>query len=127
MEILTNVRPLTLADPDRLGEDFWDDIGLTDYEDDEHVKQQDWIIGNITFDDVVYTIIHGFPGDNASGIIYNSNRKEYYMIGESMMEEDCQSVPQTWYLKETNDVSDFESPLWSNQKSETDTTPQNNK
>lgn len=117
---LTNVRPLTLSDPNNLGEDFWDDIGLTDYENDEHVNSDDWIIGDVIFGEVVYTIIHGFPGDNASGIIYNSERKEYYPIGESIAEKDCQSAPQLWYLEATNDVTEFGSLILHRTQNEDD-------
>jgi len=114
MEIMTNVRTLTLKDAEDSTEDFWDEIGLSDYENDEHVKEQDWIIGDITFDGVAHIIIHGFPGDNASGIIYDPVGKKYYMIGEGMTEEDCLSAPQMWYLQVTNHVMEWESPLWYN-------------
>lgn len=115
-EVVVNARPLTLADLDGSKETFWNEIGFTDYKDDEQVRRSDWIIGEITFNEYKYTIIHGFPGDNASGIIYNSTNKEYYIIGEGMMEKDCASVQGSWYIEITNDVTEFYHSWWHNKK-----------
>ena len=61
-----NVRPLLLEDIPKLGlsDEILENIGLVDYEDDNQLNRSDYIIGDIIFDDLLYTIVHGFPGDN---------------------------------------------------------------
>ncbi|MFS8159960.1 MAG: hypothetical protein ACMG6E_07065 [Candidatus Roizmanbacteria bacterium] len=108
---MSEVRPFTLLDASKLSAELLDDMGFIDYTDDQYVKEQNWIIGKLTLANTIYTIIHGFPGDNASGAIFNE--QEFYIIGEGLRAADNHPV-QLWYLEVTDDATDWKSKLWYN-------------
>lgn len=74
------------------------------YENDEDLNKDDFLILKLKFEQKEYTMIHGFPGDNCAGVIFNEN--ELYPIGEG--ESSTQSEPENWYYKITNDLEDFD-------------------
>lgn len=107
-----NVRPLLLEDIPKLGlsDEILENIGLVDYEDDNQLNRSDYIIGDMVFAGLFYTIVHGFPGDNAHGIIFRQyNSDEHHEIGEGI---DHITPIQQWYQTITNDATDYPHEWW---------------
>lgn len=94
--ILENLRHLTKADKDRVPQEYIDDVDL-DWrkETDESLKGKDYVIGELIYNGETYTLVHGFPGDNAVGVICDKNR---YVVG--ILGEGCEDYNEFthWYL-----------------------------
>lgn len=115
--IVENNRPLTLVDVENLYEYGFDksltseDIGIVDYENDDHLKESDYIISDIKIGDSHYYLIHGFPGDNPQGAIFNSHKT--YLVGECMPEDvDESAEPIVWYNKITKGCCRYKETFW---------------
>ena len=72
----------------------------------EYLKDHDFILMTLenTNDNKIYTVLHGFPGDNPDGIIYDKNGKILDYLG-------CGCDPDTlfrkWYIEITDDCNDY--------------------
>lgn len=71
--------------------------------DDEYLVEADFILCKVIFADQRYTFIHGFPGDNPSGIFYLNNEL-IAKVGECIEHE---TELQEWYYDVTNGLMDF--------------------
>lgn len=92
---LRDVRYLTMADIRNMPQYIIEEANLDDgYECDEDLKDTSYTISTLIHNNIHYTMVHGFPGDNADGIIYNDENIVAY-IGES-----CDDVNEFthWYL-----------------------------
>ena len=105
---MINSRALTLDD---IKIHFKEGDEYMDYfvEDDtnQNLVDQGYIIGTIKIDSIVYTIIHGFPGDNPQGIIFNDSIT--CRVGECI---DANGAIGEWYHKVTDGLSEFSDPFW---------------
>ena len=76
-----------------------------------YLLEQNYIFGVILFNNKVYMTIHGFPGDNPNGVIYN-NYNDSHKVGEMGMVDPLTSI-QKWYIEVTEEVEDgFDKPQW---------------
>lgn len=105
---MKNARSLTVADLEKFDKITKDLIDEDDC-DDETLADSDYIIGDLCIGGVDYTIIHGFPGDNPSGFIFNKDKT--YSVGEEM-KEDLNEEPVLWYRKITGNVCSYEDKFW---------------
>ncbi len=94
---ISNVRKMTMDDFDKLPPVV---CYITDDPTDESLKNEDFIICDLEFsENNKYTFIHGFPGDNPAGMIYNDNSEIY---------ED--TMFHKWYNEITHDCTTY--PDW---------------
>jgi len=108
---LINKRQLTSADIKKLDYDvvvnalFIDDIDDADY-----LIEQDYVWCELTKDGTNYIMIHGYPGDNSSGIIFKTDNPIIIIahIGECMDSNNMNDW-QKWYmfLNETECLTDM--------------------
>lgn len=110
--IVTNTRALTLAEVATLPAEILDFAGFNDNDDDDEVMTEflqtyDFIIADLDLGGKKYTMVHGFPGDNPAGIIFNE--EGHHLIGETAPQN---SIPQKWYAKVTGDICDFSAVWW---------------
>ncbi len=92
-------RFLILADVEKLSTEISDDLGIIEYEEDEELRNSDYIIATVKFKGKEYTFIHGFPGDNPIGGFLDQNWKIVAVVGEG---GDKGSFSD-WYNKLTDD------------------------
>ena len=109
---VTNVRQFTNQDVDALWKIIEKDEGrapgkynafdlvLADHHTDEHLQNQDSVIGDVTIDGVDYKFIHAFPGDEPCGVVYKADLSFFVDLHWSM---DRGFDPiSDWYLKSIN-------------------------
>lgn len=89
-----------ICDSDNNVGDLEDEIGMID----DGLISNDYIIGDITIDNIKYTIVHGFPRC-PNGWIFNEN--EIHNIGELYTDEPY-SVQQQWYMDLTDNVMNYD-------------------
>jgi hypothetical protein len=93
--LLLNKRQLTVDDIKTFSDEF---IGETDMclndRNQEDLNDGDFIIGIIEYNNKLYNLIHGFPGNNPRGLIYDNN---YNIIAEleHSLDEDNDFIK--WY------------------------------
>lgn len=113
-EIVVSSQPLTfeIIDSLNLTEDMISDLCLENYEKDypEDLVEDDFVKLDLYVQGKKYICIHGFPGNNAAGIIYTENGGEYYNIRKLSKGETPRVVE--WYLKKTENGSSFEDAYW---------------
>ncbi len=112
--MITNSRPLTLE----IYHDFTRQIGVEFFEnnlyidayneDDEGLMDSDYIIADLEINGKTYIMIHGFPGDNPIGVIFNDTEK--HIVGEGL-DEKVNEV-KNWYRTASNNSSDFQQRFW---------------
>jgi len=111
--IIQTKRQMTMAILQSLPEDVVIDSDLYLYEDyveDDFLGEQEFIIVEMTYKGQTYTMIHGFPGDNPSGIIYNpASREIVARVGEGMTAE---TNLEKWYFNVTHDCMDYSSEFF---------------
>ena len=109
--MISNNRPLTLEIYNSLSNEqrskFTELLSLECYEDDEYLVESDYVIFDLEINTVKYTMIHGFPGDNPAGVIFNEN--ESYDIRN---QGDNKNEVYDWYNKTTENGSNFEDSSW---------------
>ena len=84
-------------------------ILLEDYIDQKYLCDQNFVFLELMCDEKRYMMIHGFPGDNADGVIYHGVEVVAW-IGEGCNEDNPFGK---WYLDLTNystDCSEFFAP-----------------
>jgi len=105
---LKNLRFLERKDLKRIPKSYVDETDM-ETEDDKSLRDQDYLIGDLVAkndqgEELTYTIVHGFPGDNADGIIFGQSKNILAYIGEG-----CRDVnPFThWYLSLGEKINDI--------------------
>lgn len=66
--IIGNISPYVLVD---IKSDYF--LGCYDDKDDEYFVDQDFVYFTLRNGDKIYYMIHGFPGDNTSGIVFDED------------------------------------------------------
>lgn len=75
-------------------------------ENNNDAVEMDCAIGTISYGDEVYSFIHGYPGDNPDGIIWND--KEEFHVGEGLRNTSSDPVVDWYYqMLETNGTEDL--------------------
>ena len=110
--VIKYMRPLTLDDIPKLPltDKTLDKIGLIDYEEDEELMEDNYVIGDIEINGKKYTMIHGFPGENASGVIYNQD--EMHFVGQYIDAVEIDTIPLLWYSYVTRNGSNYSHDWW---------------
>ncbi len=95
-------RQLTLEDISSLSDEIADIMCLDEeYQDNEYFQEQDFIIGILRHNDIEYSIIHGYPGDNATGIVFSGDTIIAH-IGEGCDGDECDHFA-SWYASLNNE------------------------
>lgn len=108
-----NVRQLTCADADEISalvdldvgadrmkyNDF--DLILADEQTQQNLIDQDMIIGDVDIQGKPYKFIHGYPGDEPCGVIYNADLT--VVSGLHWSADKGIDVITDWYLESVND------------------------
>lgn len=99
-----NIRKMTTADMRCLPLDILDDFLC--YENDQELEIDNFIIGELVRGENVsnvYTLIHGFPGDNADGVIL----KDGNMVAK--IGEGCENSNEftDWYIGLGDSVTEW--------------------
>lgn len=112
--IITSHRPLTfmLIEELKLSKKNLDDAGIIDYEDDEHLFDSDYVYITFLLKGKIYSMVHGFPGDNPMGIVYRKN--EYYIVGEGrpLIDNQPHSIIDEWYEEVTEELTGYKDDMW---------------
>lgn len=76
--------------------------------------EDDYIFCILKFREKEYYMIHGFPGDNSVGMIFNFDRREFYMVGELCPQSKPDNIHslQKWYKQKTYGGSYYEDGYW---------------
>jgi len=85
------------------------DLCICEEDDDDDFKLANWVIGELKFGEETYTMIHGFPGDNVLGLIFN--KQQSYIVGRPTEKTDT-SLPEQWYAEITENCCTYERPFW---------------
>ena len=113
------VVPLTFDILKREGyidEEEWADLFGIDvfcYQNSEELGDSDFIFGEIQVEETKYKFIHGFPGDNPSGLFYKSDNNDYeerILVGEGMNSSDHPAIK--WYNETTQNGCKFLESFW---------------
>ena len=110
MKILSK-RFLTLADVEILSTETSDDLGIIEYEENEELRNSDYIIATVKFEGKKYTFIHGFPGDNPIGGFLDQNWNVVTIVGEGGPYDE--SSLSKWYDKLTADGRHYDNDIFS--------------
>ena len=105
--------PLTFEKLNELGFDEakQEYIGIVDYEDDEHLAESDWIIGDVIIGGKKYQIIHGFPGDTPIGMVFNDEVE--FLVGAALGSNDVENDEiEDWYTTKTKEQTKYLEPFW---------------
>lgn len=96
---IVSIRHLTTDDYKLIPEH--DNLMDRDDYDDEQLKSEDYVFVTLRHNDRSYYMVHGFPGDNAAGFIFNLKKEIKAEVGES-----CQDVNKftNWYIGLGDDV-----------------------
>lgn len=110
-------KPLTLEVVKELNltKDQISDLGLNFYiQEGYNPAEEDYVFCLLKFRGKEYYMIHGFPGDNSVGLIFNFDRREFYMIGElcPRLKPDNIHPLQKWYKQKTYGGSFYEDSYW---------------
>jgi hypothetical protein len=70
------------------------ELYFQDYEDEDSYKDADCVFMKIIVDNLTYYIIHGFPGDTPSGILFNELSEVLYTLPD---DEDSNNIIVKWY------------------------------
>lgn len=92
---VSNIRHLTVDDLPNIPRAYYDIADFSEADNDS-LKDEDYVLATLTCPNgSQYTILHGFPGDNADGIIYDNTLYILANIGES-----CDDVNDLthWYI-----------------------------
>ena len=95
-------RALTMKDVERLGYEKTNDLSIIDYEDDEDLRDSDFIFVTLEFQEKEYIFIHGFPGDNPCGGFLDQNWNILITIGDGHSSYRG-NIFSTWYDENTKD------------------------
>ena len=109
--IINNVRFLKLEDTLNFSGQLIDELAIDTYDDNEHLQESSYIICDILFRDKLYVLVHGFPGDNPVGAIFNHN--ETYIVGEGGQYND--NIPENWYDDITEHATNYNHWFWTNE------------
>lgn len=101
---------LIKAIPDKIAEELY---LLEDYVDDEYLDAQDFVILILMDGKDKYIMIHGFPGDNPLGVIYDQRDHIIVWVGEGMDESDSDPF-YVWYNLITNNGIEYPSIFHTN-------------
>jgi hypothetical protein len=114
--VVNSSRPLTLELISKSGLDDKDlnQIGIIDYLNNNQLERDDFVFVKIIIDKKNYKMIHEFPGDVPSGIIWDKKGKHY--IGRSMDYRENDGSPQKWYCQITKDSTKYLDDFWYNVK-----------
>jgi hypothetical protein len=101
---LINIRQMQVTDFEKIPEDYLErfDLGVQDY---DYLRSQDFVYGELKNKETgkVYVLIHGFPGDNSDGCIYDPQNGEIVgEIGEGCDEDEDEYTQ--WYHSLGDDV-----------------------
>lgn len=91
------------------------DLGLKFYiQEGDNPAEDDYIFCILKFREKEYYMIHGFPGDNSVGMIFNFDRREFYMVGELCPQSKQDNIHplQKWYKQKTYGGSYYEDGYW---------------
>ena len=110
MKILSK-RFLTLADVEKLNTETSDNLGIIEYEENEELRDSDYIIATVKFKGKKYTFIHGFPGDNPIGGFLDQNWNVVITVGEGGPYDE--SSLSKWYYKLTADGRHYDNDIFS--------------
>ena len=98
---------LTMSEIENIPKDIAAEIVLLEnYIDQEYLCDQDFVFLELMCDGKRYMMIHGFPGDNAHGVIYHGDQVAAW-IGEGCSEDNPFGK---WYVDLTDysaDCSEF--------------------
>ncbi len=105
MSKITEIYQLTLDVTSIFPENFIDNIcdDFSSY-DDEGLRDQDFTYGKISSVDGILNFIHGFPGDNPSGVFYDDQFNIKARVGEGM---DPINDFEKWYYDLTKEVTEL--------------------
>lgn len=79
------------------------------YNSNKDLADNNWVIGQVTIKDKQYTIIHGFPGDNPIGLIFNETTAIQIYGGRCSSHDQNENVNknlESWYMQATNDATE---------------------
>ncbi len=110
MKILSK-RRVTMIDVKRLCDKEVEWFNVIDYESDEHLIDQDYVILNVEYQEKKYIFIHGFPGDNAEGAFLDQDWNVIIIVGDGGPGDD-NNVLSDWYYKITKEAADFSSNIF---------------
>ena len=105
---IENMRAFTVKDFRSLPNNIYKEMKFEEKSDidiNNDLIEENYIIGELTFNDEKYTIIHGFPDGNPTGIIFNNIHT--YLIGDITTDKSY-GILQLWYMNITNNIKDFD-------------------
>ncbi len=102
---IVEINQLTTAIAKNFPEDFIEQI-CDDFDNlsDENLVDADFTYGKISHGTDTLNFIHGFPGDNPAGVIYDDQFKVVGRVGEGM---NVTNDLEQWYMDTTKDVTEL--------------------
>lgn len=103
---IVDIRRLKMADLDTHPDSIKECLGDWMIESDRDCVESDCVLGELEYNGAAYSFIHGYPGDNPSGVIWNET--EQFLVGECEKQLTADPVV-TWYyaLLATNGLEDL--------------------